>query len=103
MQINIGSEPGHKMPIFLGCYFLGVFSSVVVTLIWDFGGGGNFGVFGDGGADFWDFGKSIFLGLWGEGGVGVGVDWNLAQSLSLLVATLSASLFPPRLSQLVPS
>ena len=50
MQINIGSEPGHKMPIFLGCYFLGVFSSVVVTLIWDFGGGGNFWVVGDGGA-----------------------------------------------------
>ena len=43
------------------------------------------------------------LGGRGGGGVGVGVDWNLAQSLSLLVATLSASLFPPRLPQLVPS
>ena len=70
MQINIGSEPGHKMPIFLGCYFLGVFSSVVVTLIWDFGGGDNFWVVGDGGAavDFWDFGKCVFLGLLGGGG-----------------------------------
>ena len=48
----------------------------------------------------------FFWGCWGErggGGVGVGVDWNLAQSLSLLVATLSASLFPSRLSRLVPS
>ena len=76
-------------------------------MIWDFGGGGNFWVVGDGGAavDFWDFGNCVFWGLLGVGGggVGVGVDWNLAQSLSLLVATLSASLFPPRLSQLVPS
>ena len=66
--------------------------------------------FWDGGAavDFLDFGNcGVFLGCWGEEGggvgVGVGVDWNLAQSLSLLVATLSASLFPPRLPQLVPS
>ena len=49
----------------------------------------------------------FFWGCGGEGGggvgVGVGVDWNLAQSLSLLVATLSASLFSSRLSRLVPS
>ena len=48
-------------------------------------------------------GDNVGVGIGGGVGVGVGVDWNLAQSLSLLVATLSASLFPPRLSGLVPS
>ena len=74
----------------------------MVTLILDFGGGGCFEVVVDGGAavGFWVI-MVFFLGCWGEGdgGVDVGVDWNLAQSL----ATLSASLFPSRLSRLVPS